>query len=462
MTQVSTLGKLAVVTAGVLGIATACGSTSTPATSSSSSSSSSAKIGGSVTLWAEWTAQEQQDFLAALAPFEADTGITVNYQGKGNNMDTALTAAVSGGSPPDVALVPDPGTLDTLAKQNAIKDLGPILGSLTSNYGSAWNTLATYNGKQYGVWFKGANKNTIWYNPALFTQAGISSPPTSWEQLLTDAAQLQAAGITPFSLCTDVGWPVADMWQNIYLKTAGAAAYNKLAAHTTKWTDPTVTTAFTTMAQLVGQTQYLLGGLQGSLSNTYPTCVDKVFPKPPATPKAAMVFEGDFVVSEITGNSSNYAPGTTGTGGAACTANAATTPCYDFFPFPAPSADSANNTAIQGAGDVAMLLTQTPQSTALIKYLAGPEGATIWAHLGGFASPNNQVKSSAYPDPVSQADAQALVGATSFVFSLDDLQGSWEPKLWADLIQFIKNPTASNVSTIEATMDSQATTALGH
>ena len=97
MTQVRTLGKLALVTAGVLGIATACGSTSTPA-SSSGSSSSSGKIGGSVTVWAEWTAQEQQDFLAALAPFEAETGITVNYQGKGNNMDTALTAAVSGGS----------------------------------------------------------------------------------------------------------------------------------------------------------------------------------------------------------------------------------------------------------------------------------------------------------------------------------------------------------------------------
>src|ERR1019366_9086594 len=404
MTQVSTLGKLAVVTAGVLGIATACGSSSTGSTASSSSSSSSAKIGGSVTLWAEWTAQEQQDFLAALAPFEAETGITVNYQGKGNNMDTALTAAVSGGSPPDVALVPDPGTLDSLAKAGSIKDLTSILGSLTSNYGAAWNTLASYNGKQYGVWFKGANKNTIWYNPALFTAAGISSPPTSWEQLLTDAAQLQAAGTTPFSLCTDVGWPVADMWQNVYLKTAGAADYNKLAAHSLKWTDATVTTAFTTIGQLFSNRSYLLGGLQGSLSNAYPACVDKVFPKPPAKPQAAMVFEGDFVVSEITGNSSNYAPGTTGSGGAACTADASKTPCYDFFPFPAPAADSANNSAIQGAGDVAMLLTQTPQSTALIKYLAGPEGATIWAHLGGFASPNNQVKTSAYPDPVSQAD----------------------------------------------------------
>jgi alpha-glucoside transport system substrate-binding protein len=460
MSQVSTMGKLAVVTVGVLSIATACGSSS-PATSSSSSSSS-AKIGGSVTVWAEWTSQEQQDFLAALVPFTSQTGITVNYQGKGNNMDTALTAAVSGGSPPDVALVPDPGTLNTLAKQNAIQDLTSTLGSLTSNFGSAWNTLASYKGKQYGVWFKGANKNTIWYNPALFTEAGITSTPTSWEQLITDAAQLQAAGITPVSLCTDIGWPVADMWQNIYLKAAGADAYNKLAAHTTKWTDPSVTTAFTTMAKLVGNPAYLLGGLSGALSTTYPDCADKVFPKPPAKPQAAMVIEGDFVVSEITANSSNYAPGTTGSGGAACSADASKTPCYNFFAFPAPAADSANSTAIQGAGDVAMMLKKTPQSIALIQYLAGPDGASIWAHLGGFASPNNKVPQSAYPDPVSQADAKALVNASSFVFSLDDLQGSWEQMMWADLINFLKNPSTSNVSTIEATMDQQATTGLGH
>jgi alpha-glucoside transport system substrate-binding protein len=461
MRQISAVGKLAVVTAGVLGIATACGSTSSPGTSSSSGSSSS-KIGGSLTVWAEWTAQEQQDFLAALVPFESATGITVTYQGKGNNMDTALTAAVSGGSPPDVALVPDPGTLDSLAKQGAIQDLTSTLGSLTSNFGSAWNTLASYNGKQYGVWFKGANKNTIWYNPALFTEAGITSTPTSWEQVITDAAQLQAAGITPVSLCTDVGWPVADMWQNIYLKTAGADAYNKLAAHTTKWSDPSVTTAFTTMAQLVGNPAYLLGGLSGALSTTYPDCVDKVFPKPPAKPQAAMVIEGDFVVSEIASNSSNYSPGTTGAGGAACTADASKTPCYNFFSFPAPAADSANSSAIQGAGDVAMMLKSTPQAKAFIQYLAGPDGASIWAHLGGFASPNNKVPQSAYPDPVSQADAKALVNASSFVFSLDDLQGSWEPMMWADLINFLKNPSASNVSTIEATMDQQATTALGH
>lgn len=433
-------------------------STTTPATSASGLQ----HIGGSVSLWAEWTAVEQQDFQAALSPFESQTGVTVNYTGEGSNMDTVLDAAVAGGSPPDVALVPDPKTLQTLAGQGKLTDLGPIIGNLSSDYGSAWNQLATVNGKLYGVWFKAANKNTIWYNPALFTQAGITSPPTTWEQLITDAGTLKAAGITPFSLCSDVGWPVADLWQNVYLKTAGASAYNQLAAHTLKWTDPTVTTAFSTLAKLVGQPSYLLGGTTGALATKYPDCVDKVFPKAGTMPQAAMVIEADFVVSEIVGNSSNYTGGTTGSGGAACTTDASKTPCYDFFSFPAPAADSANNSAIQGAGDVALLLNPTPQAKALIKYLASPASAEVWAHIGGFASPNTAVPSSTYPDSVTKADAQALQSATSFVFSLDDLQGSWEKSMWQDMLNFVGNPSPSNVTSIEHSMDSQATAALGH
>ena len=448
---------LAAVTLGVA----ACGSSSTATSPGASSSSApSSKIGGSVTVWAEWTSTEQQDFLAALTPFETDTGITVNYTGKGSNMDQALNAAIAGGAPPDVALVPDPGELNSLASQGKIKPLASLLGSLTSNYSSAWNNLASHNGTLYGVWFKGANKNTIWYNPALFQKAGISSTPTTWEQLVSDATQLQAAGVTPFSLCSDVGWPIADFWQNVYLKTAGAADYNKLAAHDIPWTDATVTTAFNTMAQIVGKPSFLLGGTSGALSETYPSCVDKVFPKAGTAPQAAMVIEADFVVSEITGNASTYKPvsSPTATG---CTTDAATG-CYAFFPFPAPAADSANAQAIQGAGDVAMLLNETPQAKALIKYLAGPEGAQIWAHAGGFTSPNNKVPLSAYPDPVSQADAKELVDASAFVFSLDDLQGSWEQDMWADMKNFVANPSASNIASIEATMQSQATAALGH
>jgi hypothetical protein len=72
------------------------------------------------------------------------------------------------------------------------------------------------------------------------------------------------------------------------------------------------------------------------------------------------------------------------------------------------------------------------------------------------------VPASAYPDPVSKGIAQALVGASSFVFSLDDLQGTWEKNMWQDLLDFVKNPSSSSISSIEATMDQQATAGLGH
>ena len=235
-------------------------------------------------------------------------------------MDTALTAAVPGGSPPDVALVPDPGTLDTLAK--AERDQGPHQHPREPHVQLRQRVEHARELQRQAVRrvVQGREQEHHLVQPGAVHAAGISSPPTSWEQLLTDAAQLKAAGITPFSLCTDVGWPVADFWQNIYLKTAGAADYNKLAAHALKWTDPTVTTAFTTMAQLVGQPSIPARWTQGSLSNAYPTCVDKVFPKPPASPRRRWS-------SRATSSSarSRVTPPTTprarpGRGGAACTA----------------------------------------------------------------------------------------------------------------------------------------------
>ena len=158
----------------------------------------------------------------------------------------------------------------------------------------------------------------------------------------------------------------------MYLKTAGAADYDALAAHDISWTGPTVTTAFDTLAELVGQPSYLLGGTKGALSNDYPECVDKVFPKPGTMPQAAMVIEADFIVSEIVGNSSAYTAGTTAAGGRRRTASPAGTPCYDFFPFPAPAADQKNSSAIQGSGDVAMLFKPTTAAKALVSTSAAP------------------------------------------------------------------------------------------
>ena len=54
-------------------------------------------------------------------------------------------------------------------------------------------SIYQYNGKQYGIpWDMGMIG--FWYNKALFTQAGITAPPTTWDDYLADVGKLKAAG----------------------------------------------------------------------------------------------------------------------------------------------------------------------------------------------------------------------------------------------------------------------------
>jgi alpha-glucoside transport system substrate-binding protein len=59
---------------------------------------------------------------------------------------------------------------------------------------------------------------------------------------------------------------------------------------------------------------------------------------------------------------------------------------------------------------------------ALIRYLASPRAAAIWAAAGGFVSPDINIGLSAYPDAISRSIAASLLQAGgNFRFSLSDL-----------------------------------------
>ena len=62
-----------------------------------------------------------------------------------------------------------------------------------------------------------------------------------------------------------------------------------------------------------------------------------------------------------------------------------------------------------GGGDVAVMLDDKPAGEALMKFLATPEAAEVWAGLGGYISPNKNVDISAYTDRSTSGAAQALV-----------------------------------------------------
>ena len=89
---------------------------------------------------------------------------------------------------------------------------------------------------------------------------------------------LKAAGITPYSVGVDVGWPMTDLFENIYIRTAGAEMYDQLGAHEIPWTDQSVKDALTIMARRRRRFRRTWpAGPKRRFQTEMPTSVAKVF-----------------------------------------------------------------------------------------------------------------------------------------------------------------------------------------
>jgi alpha-glucoside transport system substrate-binding protein len=387
-------------------------------------SAKSTAITGNISIIAKWTGDEQKGFEAVLAPFKkANPGVKIKYTGGGDNVPQLVSTALAGGNPPDIATLPQPGTMRDFARRGALKPIDYAKGTIARNFQPSWVTLGTVSGKLYGLFFKGANKSTVWYNVAAFKNAGVQAPKT-WPAFLSAAKTIRASGARAYSIGAADGWTLTDLFENIYLRTAGAKKYDQLSNHTLKWTDASVKAALRTMAQVVGDGDNIAGGTAGALQTDFPTSVSNVFSN---SPKAAMVIEGDFVPGVVA--TSNPLKPITG---------------FNQFAFPAIGGSAP---AVMGGGDVVVTFKDNPAVRALIQYLATPQAATIWVKRGGFTSPNKNVAPSAYKDTLTRAMATALARASVFRFDLSDLQpaafgSSTGQGMWKLFQDFVQNPTS--------------------
>ena len=168
-----------------------------------------------------WAGQEQKSFQAVIDAFkEKYPNVSVKYTSGGDNLAPLLSTAVEGGRPPDIAAIGQPGLMADFAKKGAIKPMDDLRDKIVDAFGEDVADAGAVDGKQYGLMYKGANKSTVWYNVADFEEAGVE-PPETWDDFVKDRDTLKAAGITPFSVGVDVGWPISDIFENIYIGTAG-------------------------------------------------------------------------------------------------------------------------------------------------------------------------------------------------------------------------------------------------
>ncbi|KYK08137.1 MULTISPECIES: ABC transporter substrate-binding protein [Streptomyces] len=399
--------------------------------------------GESLEVAAVWTGAEQKNFEKVLDEFEKRTGAQVTFVPAQDPIINFLGSKVAGGAPPDVAMLPQPGAIKQDVEKGWAKPLGAeATKELAENYTQGWQDIGKVDGKQYGVYYKAANKSLIWYNAQVFENAGASEPKT-WDELLTTAQTVYDSGVTPFSVGGAEGWTLTDWFENVYLSQAGPEKYDQLARHEIKWTDPSVKEALTTLAEIWGKKDYVAGGASGALQTDFPASVTQTFTGGDQ-PKAGMVYEGDFAQVNI--GETEAKVGTDA----------------KVFPFPAVG-DAA---PVVSGGDAAVILQDSEAAQALATWLASPDAAAIHAKLGGYLSPNKNLDASAYPNDVQRKIAEALVAAgDDFRFDMSDqapqaFGGTPGKGEWKALQDFLKNP--KDVAGAQQRLEADAAAAYGN
>ncbi len=125
--------------------------------------------GQKITVLGPWLGPDQALVESVIAYFEAATGADVEYVGA-EGFEQQIVIDAEAGSPPDVAVFPQPGLLRDMAAKGYVLPLGEELANWTKeNYaaGQSWVDLATYPGKDgapglMGFFYKVDVKSLVW------------------------------------------------------------------------------------------------------------------------------------------------------------------------------------------------------------------------------------------------------------------------------------------------------------
>jgi alpha-glucoside transport system substrate-binding protein len=408
------------------GAASAPAASGGAASAPAASTGGSAAAGGSITVTSLWGGSEQESFQKVLDAFKAKTGITATYQAQRTDYATVLQSKITGGNPPDVAIMPGLGFLRQFARSGGIKkvsDLGIDPASLEGNYPPGILDPGKVDGDLYGLMVKFNSKSTFWYDPNKL-QAASASVPKSWDDLKKALDALKTKeGKAPMALGAKDSWTLTDWFEEIYLRQNGPQAYNKLFSPDGDWTDPTVATAVNTMKEVINDT-YVTGGLKAALGTAFTDAIGQTFG---ASAKSSIYYEGGFVGGIATGQvNKNLKLGTD----------------IDWFPFPT-FGKGDGDTAAEIGGDEIAALTTNAGVKEFIQFMTTADAGNAWAKTGAIISPVKSVDQASYPNDLAKKEAAQVSGASAVVYDGSDTLPAAAPDMGAMLQDAIQGKDAT-------------------
>lgn len=378
----------------------------------------------SISVLAVWGGQEAEVFTRDIAAeFTRRTGIQVLFEGT-RDINAVLTSRVQAGNPPDIAILPNPGTMMELAKEGRLVELGATMNmaEFRKNFSQGWIDLGTVNGKLYGLYLKAAIKGLVWYNPRTVAQLGIALPRT-WDEMIAVSRRAAAAGIAPWAVGIESGaasgWVGTDWIENIFLRLHGPAKYRDWYEGRLAWTSPEVRRAFEFFGQVVADPAMAHGGKNFILSTNFGTAHAPLFQRPP---RALFHHQASFIQGFIKEQFPELVAG------------------QDFAFFGFPSIDPRFAKSVAGAGDCVVAFRASPQVASFLEFMASADGQRLWAPTGALST-NRNVPLSAYADPLTREAAKILNESEIVVFDASDMMPpAMNEAFWAGIVSYVSDP----------------------
>jgi raffinose/stachyose/melibiose transport system substrate-binding protein len=245
------------------------------------------------------------------------------------DLDGKLQTALNSGSAPDIFLQRGGGKMAAMVNAGQLMDLSGAFNSETkANIPASAIEADSINGKPYELPVS-MLPGGFWYSKDLFKKAGITSTPTTLDELNTDVQKLKSAGVQPIALGAKDAWPAAHWYYFFALRECSPDTL-KSATQSLKFDDACWTKAGQDLQQFAGTKPFNNGFLTTSAQQGAGSSAGLV-----ANHKAAMELMGAWdpgVIASLTPNQKPMAD-------------------LGFFPFPAINGGQGKAGSVLGGVD---------------------------------------------------------------------------------------------------------------
>lgn len=382
--------------------------------------------GQTVSVMATWGGDEQDSFMAMVAPWEEATGATVEFTST-RDITAQITAGIAAGTLPDLAGIPGPGQVREWYDAGALQSLDwlDIAAYRSSTPGGFAELGMADDGTLAGVFVRASLKGLTFYNTEVW-----EGTPTTLDELNAMAAATGVAHTWCVAMESGAasGWAGTDWIENILLRQAGPDVYDAWAAGELEWTSPEVRAAFEFFNDEILADAY--GGGTWVVNTNFGRVGGPIFEEPPG---CLLAMQGSFITDFFINE------------------EGASIDEISFFPFPDLNADFSG--ALTGGGDLIGMFNDTPAARSLLQWLISAEAQQIWVERGGMIAANTDVPLDAYPDPVNRRAAEILGSVDIFRFDASDMMPAGvQDAFHRAMVEFVQNP--GNLDSILANLES--------